>query len=153
MRQRYGVRNPVAPWLAAVLALGCATVALAVDYPIQIHRGNGLANVFAKLNAGQSATIAYIGGSVTEMTGYRTNVTSWFNSKYPGRITELNAGWSGTGSLVGAMRYARDVLAQNPDLVFIEFAVNDLPEDPVSFIECNSEGMVRQSWTQNSMAD
>lgn len=153
MRQRHGIRRASALHASAALVLACATAALAVDYPIPIHRGNGLANVFAKLNAGQSAKIAYIGGSVTEMTGYRTNVTSWFNSKYPGRITEINAGWSGTGSLIGAMRYARDILAQNPDLVFIEFAVNDLPEDPLSFIERNMEGIARQTWAHNALAD
>lgn len=138
---------------AAAVGLTHVQMARALDYPIPIHRGNGLANVFAKLNGGQSIKIAYIGGSVTQMPGYRDNVTAWFNSKYPGRIIEVNAGWSGTGSLIGAMRYARDVLAQNPDLVFIEFAVNDLPEDPLLFVERNTEGMVRQSWTHNAMAD
>ncbi len=124
-----------------------------LDYPIPIQRGNGLANVFAKLNSGQTAKIAYIGGSITQNTGWRNNVTSWFNSKYPGRITEINAGWSGTGSLIGAMRIDRDVLAWNPDLVFIEFAVNDLPEDPLLFVTRNSEGMIRQAWTRNANAD
>ncbi len=136
--------------MAMLLGVGSA---VAVDYPIPIHRGNGLANVFAKLNGGQPVKIAYIGGSVTQMPGYRDNVTAWFNSRYPGRITEINAGWGGTGSLIGAMRYARDVLVQNPDLVFIEFAVNDLPEDPLLFVERNTEGMVRQSWTQSAMTD
>jgi lysophospholipase L1-like esterase len=123
------------------------------DYPIVIHRGNGLANFFAKLNSGQSVTVAYIGGSVTQNPGWRDNVTNWLKSYYPGKITEVNAGWSGTGSLIGAMRYYRDVLSRNPDLVFIEFAVNDLPEDPVYFIERNCEGMVRQTWASNPMTD
>jgi|GEM_PF-2228741 len=127
--------------------------ALAYDYPIPIHRGNGLANVFARLNSGQSVTIAYIGGSVTEMPGWRSNVTAWFNSKYPGKITEINAGWSGTGSLIGAMRLARDVLAHDPDLIFIEFAINDLPEDPIDFVRRNCEGMVRQAWQQDPYID
>lgn len=123
------------------------------NYPIAIHRGNGLANVFAKLNSGQSVKIAYIGGSVTQNPGWRDNVTNWFKSLYPGKITEINAGWSGTGSLIGAMRFARDVLAYNPDLVFVEFAINDLPEDPLSFVQRNSEGMVRQAWSQNAYTD
>ena len=141
--------------LLIVLALfSVATSALCVvDYPIVIHRGNGLANFFAKLNSGQTVTVAYIGGSVTQNPGWRDNVTNWLKSYYPGKITEVNAGWSGTGSLVGAMRYYRDVLSRNPDLVFIEFAVNDLPEDPVYFIERNCEGMVRQTWASNAMTD
>jgi lysophospholipase L1-like esterase len=153
MRQRHSVGNAAGSCVMLALVLYCATNLRAVDYPIPIHRGNGLANVFAKLNAGQSARIVYIGGSVTQMPGYRDNVTAWFNSKYPGRITEVNAGWGGTGSLIGAMRYARDVMVQNPDLVFIEFAVNDLPEDLLLFVERSMEGMARQTWTQNAMAD
>jgi len=122
-------------------------------FPITIQRGNGLANVFAKLNSGQSAKIAYIGGSVTQNPGWRDNVTAWFNSKYPGKITEVNAGWSGTGSLIGAMRLARDVLAYNPDLIFIEFAINDETSDSLTFVRENSEGMVRQIWQQNPSID
>jgi len=125
----------------------------AVDYPISIPRGNGLANVFAKLNSGQAATIAYIGGSITREWGYRNLVTSWFNRRFPGKITEINAGWSGTGSLIGAMRFARDVLEYRPDLIFIEFAVDDLPEDGLLFIQRNSEGMIRQAWAQNRNID
>ncbi len=144
--------------LSLIVSVFCGVVvtggpAAAVDYPIPIHRGNGLANVFARLNSGQSAKIAYIGGSVTEMTGWRTNVTNWFNSRYPGKISEINAGWSGTGSLIGAMRLARDVLAQEPDLIFIEFAINDLPEDPIDFVRRNCEGMVRQAWQQDPYMD
>lgn len=136
----------------------CATLALcgpvaAVDYPIVIHRGNGLANLFARLNSGQTAKIAYIGGSITQNPGWRDNVTAWFNSRYPGRITEINAGWSGTGSLIGAMRLARDVLAQGPHLIFVEFAVNDLPEDPLVFVERNSEGIIRQAWASSGTTD
>ena len=132
----------------------CAAASVyAVDYPIAIHRGNGLANVFAKLSSGQSARIAYMGGSVTQNPGWRDNVTAWFNGLYPGRITEINAGWGGTGSLIGAMRIGRDVLAQTPDLIFIEFAVNDLPEDPLQFVERNCEGMVRQAWSQSTATD
>lgn len=130
-----------------------AVAGLAYDYPIPIQRGNGLANVFAKLNSGQSVTIAYLGGSVTEMIGWRSNVTSWFASRYPGKITEVNAGWSGTGSLIGAMRIQRDVIARHPDLVFVEFAVNDLPEDQPLFIRRNCEGIARQVWSDNAMAD
>lgn len=136
-----------------ILIAWMAGGASAYDYPVAIHRGNGLANVFAKLNGGQAAKIAYIGGSVTQNPGWRDHVTSWFSSRYPGKITEVNAGWSGTGSLIGAMRLQRDVLVQNPDLVFVEFAINDLPEDPLSFVQRNSEGIVRQTWSQNAYTD
>lgn len=146
-----------ARWMFILAGLGvlCAApvVRAQLDYPIPIHRGNGLANTFAKLSAGQSITIAYIGGSVTEGAGWRDLVTDWFEARYPGKITEVNAGWSGTGSLIGVMRFGRDVLAHDPDLVFIEFAVNDLPEDPLLFMERNSEGFMRQAWAQDPLTD
>ncbi len=151
-RHRGVARLPVWSVVAVIVASLCAPVA-AWDYPIVIHRGNGLANVFARLEGGQTARIAYIGGSVTQATGWRDLVTAWFQGRYPGRITEINAGWSGTGSLIGAMRFARDVLAGQPDLVFIEFAINDLPEDPLAFVERNSEGMVRQAWAAGARTD
>ncbi len=140
-------------WLGIAIAFAAASPVRAWDYPIVIHRGNGLANVFSRLQGGQSARLAYIGGSITQSPGWRDNVTAWFQSHYPGRITEINAGWGGTGSLIGAMRMARDVLVHSPDLVFIEFAVNDLPEDPLAFVERNCEGMVRQTWAGRPSAD
>ncbi len=149
-------RSPLSCVGLAVLAVwthAAISVADPPDYPIPIHRDNGLANVFAKLNGGHQAKIVYIGGSVTQGWGYRDLVTQWFNNHYPGRITEINAGWSGTGSLIGSMRFARDVLVHSPDLVFIEFAVNDLPEDPMLFIERNCEGFPLQAWTQNPDTD
>jgi len=141
--------------LALVFAVCVSTLAQAVlpdDFDVVIPR-NGMPNIFARLNSGQNATIAYIGGSVTEMTGWRDNVTAWFNGHYPGKITEINAGWSGTGSAIGALRLGRDVLAHNPDLVFIEFAINDETGDTLQFIMQNYDGMVRQIWQQNPMTD
>ena len=43
----------------------------------------------------------------------------------------INAGIGATGSLIGVHRAQRDVLDFSPDIVFVEFAVNDsnLPED------------------------
>lgn len=127
--------------------------ALGVDFPVTIHRGNGLANTFARLEHGLPVKIVYLGGSVTQSPGWRDKVTAWFTARWPGTITEVNAGWGGTGSLIGAMRFQRDVMIHGPNLVFIEFAVNDLPEDPVSFTERNYEGMVRQGWSQNRSMD
>lgn len=139
--------------LLVTVAFRADAFAQTPDFPIPMHRGNGLANFFAKLNAAQSVTVAYIGGSVTQGWGWRDLTTQWLNSLYPGKITEINAGWGGTGSLIGTMRYQRDVLAHDPDLVFVEFAVNDLPEDPIYFIRRNCEGFPLQAWTQDPTID
>ncbi len=139
--------------VVTVWAAAAGAVAQTSDFPITLQRGNGLANVFAKLNGGQTATIAYFGGSITQGAGYRDLVTNWLKARYPGKIVEINAGWGGTGSLIGAMRLGRDVLAHAPDLMFVEFAVNDLPEDPLIFVERNSEGIVRQTFAADATTD
>lgn len=43
----------------------------------------------------------------------------------------INAGCSGTGSDYGAQRIDREVLGSAPDLVVVEFAVNDVESDPL----------------------
>src|SRR5262245_35178076 len=95
--------------LLVLAAIACVQAASALDFPIPIRRG-GLPNTFARLRNGQTLRIAYIGGSVTENTGWRDNTTAWFNARWPGKITEKNAGWSGTGTAIGALRFGRDVM-------------------------------------------
>jgi acyl-CoA thioesterase I len=111
---------------------------------------------FDKLRAGAPVTIAYLGGSITagagasapEKTSYRALVTDWLRKHYPrSEITELNAsvnsaGVSG-GSLYGALRARRDLIAYKPDLVFVEFAVNDTNENEIP-VKKGVEGLLRQ---------
>lgn len=83
--------------------------------------------------SGEKTTVAYIGGSITEGIGadkdtcYARLSYDFFAQTYGnGDNTEyVNAGLSGTPSVLGNLRLQRDVLDQNPDIVFIEFAVND----------------------------
>ncbi len=49
--------------------------------------------------------------------------------------TEGNAGRSGTGSVIGAMRPARDVFDRNLNLIIIEIAIGNLSENPLLFVE------------------
>lgn len=82
---------------------------------------------------GEDITIAYIGGSITEgldvkpTERYVTLSSNEFEATYAngGTVTCINAGLSGTPSNLGVLRVQRDVLAYDPDIVFIEFAVND----------------------------
>lgn len=82
---------------------------------------------------GQDITIAYIGGSITEgpdvkpAERYVTLSYHEFQDKYcnGGKVTCINAGLSGTPSNLGVLRLQRDVLDHDPDIVFVEFAVND----------------------------
>ncbi len=87
---------------------------------------------FEKLEKGEEVTVAFIGGSITEgMTAgadlcwakltYKALCEQYPNAK----INYVNAGMSGTPSILGNIRAGRDVLCHNPDLTFVEFAVND----------------------------
>ncbi|MCI0661759.1 MAG: GDSL-type esterase/lipase family protein, partial [Acidobacteria bacterium] len=107
---------------------------------------------FDKLRSGKAITVAYLGGSQTagigasnpERTSYRVLVTEWLRKKYPkSQLTEINAAVGGTGSLYGALRARRDVIAFKPDLVLIDFAINDANEDEGSAKKA-IEGLLRQ---------
>lgn len=108
-----------------------------------LHARRGLPNVLAKLKNGGPLVIAYLGGSITAAPGYRVQTEQWFRQQYPkARIKAINAGVGGTGSDLGVFRLQDDVLKYNPDLVFIEYAVND-GSDSVT-IHKSMEGIVRQ---------
>ena len=124
----------------------------AVQEPKVVQERGGLPHVFAKLQAGKSVTIAYFGGSITagagssngEQTSYRALVGQWFKTTFPqAAVTNLNAAIGGTRSDLGAFRLGQDVLAHKPDLVFVEFAVND-GGTPEAMVDRAMEGIVRQ---------
>jgi len=116
---------------------------------------DGLPNVAAKLKAGGAVSIVFLGGSITEAgsspRGYVTYVDTWLKAHYPAaKVSIFNAGIGGTGSEYGDKRYDRDVLSRNPDLVLIEFCVNDDGSgDTTEFME----RMVHKTWVKNPNAD
>ncbi|MBE5959872.1 MAG: hypothetical protein E7256_00560 [Lachnospiraceae bacterium] len=87
--------------------------------------------------SGSSITVAYIGGSITEGANSEANKT-YAALSYQAfldtfhldseNVNYVNAGISGTSSALGIIRYERDVAVYEPDVVFIEFAVNDYQE-------------------------
>ena len=96
-----------------------------------------LNNTKHKLIYDKKLTVAYFGGSITEGAGasneskcYRALTTKWLKEKYPeAEITEVNAAIGGTGTSLGMFRCDRDVLQHKPDLIFVEFAINDEGDD------------------------
>lgn len=98
-------------------------------------RGNNfrLKKFLEKVRAGEEVTVGFLGGSITE--GYNAGtestfsalITDYLNTKYGNgsNVKCVNAGLSGTPSILGLIRSDRDLFYAEPDLVFIEFAVND----------------------------
>ena len=113
----------------------------------------GLGNVLAKLAAGKEVCIAYFGGSITAANGWRPKTTAWFQQQFPkATIREIHAAIGGTGSELGVFRYQQDVLAHKPDLVFVEFSVNDGGASPEPIYRA-MEGIVRQTWRADPAID
>ena len=76
--------------------------------------------------SGKNLTLAYIGGSITEGKNYSDPFTSYVRQTFAkGNFKEVNAGHSGTSSVVGLVRAESEVVSANPDIVVIEFSVND----------------------------
>lgn len=81
----------------------------------------------------REARIVYLGGSITEGQGVEDKRLCWqglLQSELEKACPQCdfyarNAGIGGTDSRFGAFRMERDVLDFRPDLLFVEFAVND----------------------------
>ena len=102
-------------------------------------------------------TVAFMGGSITEMNGYRPMMMEFLKNRFPEtEFSFINAGISSTCSTTGAFRLQRDVLSKGPiDLFFLEFAVNDDQDDGHSYDECirGMEGIIRQVRNTNPSTD
>ncbi len=103
----------------------------AVDFPQgDLSR---LAQVIRKAQAGGEINIGFLGGSITEGRGaanvqdcYVSQVYKWWYEAFPlAQINVINAGVGGTSSYLGVHRVDAELLVHKPDLVFMEFAVND----------------------------
>ena len=101
--------------------------------------------------------VAFMGGSITEMNGYRPLVCDLLKRRFPEtKFTFTDAGIASTCSTTGAFRLATDVLAKGPvDLFFVEFAVNDDQDAGHARRECirGMEGIIRHVRAHNPNAD
>lgn len=138
--------------LPATFKSGAAVPALEVTGPrAQLVAGDWarFEQVFARLDRGESIRIAVIGGSITQGAGASKYENQWGSRFVAGwrkafptcKIDFVNAGIGATGSDIGAFRLRRDVLEKKPDVVAVEFSVNDSPcrERAESY-----EGVMRQ---------
>jgi len=129
--------------LLATCARGSADEETSCLPPACTVRG-GIPNVLAKLERGEPVRIAYVGGSITAAEGWRPMTLAWFRQQYPeARVEEINAAIQGTGSKLAVFRLEHEVLRHDPDLVFVEFAVNDGGSQEE--IERWMEGLVRKA--------
>ena len=122
-----------------------------------VSKGNNyrLKTVIEKMKKGQKVWVAALGGSVTEGAG-PANFTDGYAYQFFRALKDNftpdegknfnfnNAGLSGTSSILGLVRYDSDVTeicGRSPDLLIIEFAVND---DGSESTQIAFEGIVRK---------
>lgn len=115
------------------------------------NRGNlaRVKNVMKSAEAGGDFKIAFIGGSITQGSlasnsrhCYAARVFQWWQERFPmSSFSYINAGIGGTTSQFGVARVDEDVLVYKPDLVFVEFSVND---DSTEFFLETYEGLIRK---------
>lgn len=110
--------------------------------------------VFEKTGHG---TVAFLGGSITEMEGYRPLVCNDLTLLFPTtKFTFIPAGISSTCSSTGAFRLDRDILSKGKiDLLFVEFAVNDDQDGRFTREQCvrGMEGIIRHARMSNPAMD
>ena len=138
-------RNVIAPLTDYVSAEEMESAKMGQD-----ENNRAVAAVMRKAAAGEEITIAYIGGSITQGTisdgssdaeaGFRKSYVEigkqWWDETFPDtKVNTINAGIGATDSYLGVHRVERDVLAYKPDLVVVEFSVNDDggPKSKVSY--------------------
>ncbi len=132
------------------------TLQKAADRSPNVHLRNHFDNSWIAFARKKKGTVAFIGGSITEMNGYRVMIEQNLRRRFPDTDFKfINAGISSTCSTTGAHRLARDVLSTQPDLLFVEFAVNDDQDASHAERECRRgmEGILRHARFTNLAMD
>lgn len=125
-------------------------------YAQEIHRRGSLDNALSRMTVQKKATVAFLGGSITEMDGWKDMVKEDLRQRFPDTdFVFIDAGISSLGSTPHAFRFEEDVLLKStPDLLFVEAAVNDNtnffgPKEQV----LGMEGIVRHALKANPYMD
>lgn len=95
-----------------------------------------LSNTVNRLKTAKKLNVVYFGGSVTMGVGlpyedlnklsWRAKVGEWISANFPdAAVTNINRAVGESGTYLGSFRVERDVIAHKPDLLFIEYSIND----------------------------
>ena len=91
----------------------------------------------------EKINVVYFGGSITQgavasnhNNSYAGLTAAWLKEKFGhNKVNYINKAVGGTSSVYGLLRLQRDVIANKPDLLFVEFAVNDSGFDSSKYVE------------------
>jgi len=119
--------------ILAISITACSSTSVRSGQQDQFIR---LQNCMAKLRGGGTISVVTLGGSITtgyqaqppEAAGWAGLVNNWLKEKAGetgGTVEFRNSGASGTDSAFASVRAGDHALAYKPDLVIVEYAVND----------------------------
>lgn len=108
-----------------------------------------LKNLMKRAANGESLVIGFLGGSITQgslsstpKNCYAYLVYEWWKKSFPNAaFSFVNGGIGGTTSHYGGARAWKDVICYRPDIVTVDFSVND---DANEFFEETYEGTLRR---------
>ncbi len=100
-------------------------------YNSDLTKFNGaLANTCKKLTTKEEVNVVYMGGSLlneSDDASLKSQINTWLNNNFA-KSTTINfvdKTLKDNGTTFGALRVARDVVCKLPDLVFIEYSIDD----------------------------
>jgi sialidase-1 len=117
-----------------------------------IHSYGNLNNFLYAIQNNPGVTVAFLGGSITNMHGWRNKVETYLQELFPEtKFTFINAGIPSLGSVPHAFRLQNDVLNKGKiDLLFIESAVNDFVNGATETQQRRAlEGIIRHAYSSN----
>lgn len=156
-----GINQSLVWWVTVFLATGASAMgtptASTPTLDTNIHLRGPFENARLRFERDKRGHVAFIGGSITEMDGYRPMVMEILKRRFPETaFTFTAAGVASTCSTTGAFRLYEDILSRGPvDLFFVEFAVNDDQDAHHAYRECvrGMEGIVRHTRRHRPYAD
>ena len=121
-----------------------------------IHHRGSLTNAFTRFREEKRGCVAFFGGSITFMKGWKEQIEESLKQRFPDtEFTFVEAGIGSAGSTPHAFRFENDILKQSlPDLMFVEAAVNDDSNGFTAVEQVRAmEGIVRHARKANPTMD
>ena len=112
--------------------------------------------IFQNLRAGKKQTVIVYGTSLSINGEWAKALKAYFEENFPDQVTFYNGAKAGMQSNWGVTNLQTRVLDKKPDLVFIEFAINDASKNNKISLEqsqSNLDSMVKSLREQNPNVD
>ncbi|WP_338286715.1 SGNH/GDSL hydrolase family protein [Luteolibacter sp. LG18] len=136
-----------------VLFLGLLSATHAAEEPVQSPLP---VNFFKNLQTAKRETVVVYGTSLSHTAAWPQALKGYFDQRFPGKVEVINSAQSGQQSNWGLANLQERVLSKKPDLVFIEFSMNDSAtkhQIPVEQAVKNLDAMVKALREQNPQVD